>query len=246
MAVIINDVYQKVLAIANKEQRGYITPQEFNLFANQAQMEIFEQYFYDLNQFSRVPGNDTAHADIVALLNEKIDHFEKYRAAVDMSNGSGVGVLPDYYRIGKVFYYDTNNKYVEIEKINQNDIHHIQNSPLTNPSVTRPVYVRFSSAGDNELNRERRIQIYPTSITSRVQCNYIAKPATVKWTYTVVVNKAIYNAAAGDLQNFELHKSEENNLVVKILQLAGISIKDSVLYQAAAAEEQKSIQQEKQ
>ena len=45
--VIIDDVYQKVLAIANKEQRGYITPQEFNLFANQAQMEIFEQYFYD-------------------------------------------------------------------------------------------------------------------------------------------------------------------------------------------------------
>ena len=55
--VIINDVYQKVLAIANKEQRGYITPQEFNLFANQAQMDIFEQYFYDINQFGRVPGN---------------------------------------------------------------------------------------------------------------------------------------------------------------------------------------------
>ena len=52
MAVSIDTVYQRVLAIANKEQRGYITPQEFNLFANQAQMDIFEQYFYDLNQFS--------------------------------------------------------------------------------------------------------------------------------------------------------------------------------------------------
>ena len=49
--VRIDDVYQKVLAFTNKEQRGYITPQEFNLFANQAQLEIFEQYFYDLNQF---------------------------------------------------------------------------------------------------------------------------------------------------------------------------------------------------
>ena len=62
MAVSINNVYQKVLAIANKEQRGYITPQEFNLFANQAQMEIFEQYFYDLNQFSRILGNDICRA----------------------------------------------------------------------------------------------------------------------------------------------------------------------------------------
>ena len=40
MAVSIDKVYQKVLAFANKEQRGYITPQEFNLFADQAQMEI--------------------------------------------------------------------------------------------------------------------------------------------------------------------------------------------------------------
>ena len=49
MAINIDTIYQRVLAIANKEQRGYITPQEFNLFADQAQMEIFEQYFYDLD-----------------------------------------------------------------------------------------------------------------------------------------------------------------------------------------------------
>ena len=51
--VLIDTVYQKVLAFANKAQRGYINTQEFNLFADQAQMEIFEQYFYDINQFSR-------------------------------------------------------------------------------------------------------------------------------------------------------------------------------------------------
>ena len=59
MAVSIDTVYQRVLSVANKEQRGYVTPQEFNLFANQAQMDIFEQYFYDLNQFSRLKGNNT-------------------------------------------------------------------------------------------------------------------------------------------------------------------------------------------
>ena len=46
--ISIDTVYQRVLALANKEQRGYITPQEFNLHANQAQLDIFEQYFYDL------------------------------------------------------------------------------------------------------------------------------------------------------------------------------------------------------
>ena len=46
MAVSVDTVYQRVLAILNKENRGYVTPQEYNLFANQAQLEIFEQYFF--------------------------------------------------------------------------------------------------------------------------------------------------------------------------------------------------------
>ena len=75
MAVTIDTVYQRVLSILNKEQRGYITPQEFNLLANQAQMEIFEQYFYDLNQFLRLPGNETEYSDMVNILNEKIAIF---------------------------------------------------------------------------------------------------------------------------------------------------------------------------
>ena len=75
MAISINEVYQTVLAVANKEQRGYITPQEFNLFAHQAQLDIFQQYFYDLNQFRRNPGNDTVIGDIDDFLEEKIDSF---------------------------------------------------------------------------------------------------------------------------------------------------------------------------
>ena len=45
--------------------------------------------------------------------------------------------------------------------------------------------------------------------------------------------------------DFELHPSEQENLVVKILKLAGVSIKDVGLAQAAGQEEVKNIQQEK-
>jgi hypothetical protein len=76
MAISVDTVYQRVLGILNKEQRGYVTPQEFNLFANQAQLDLFEQYFYDINQFGRVSGNDTEYSDMLTLLNEKINIFE--------------------------------------------------------------------------------------------------------------------------------------------------------------------------
>ncbi len=87
MAISIDTVYQRVLAIANKEQRGYLTPQEFNLFANQSQMEIFEQYFYDISQFGRVHGNDTEYSDMLDIINEKISIFRKNQ--VGSANSSG-------------------------------------------------------------------------------------------------------------------------------------------------------------
>ena len=58
MAVSIDTVYQRVLNIANKEQRGYITPQEFNLMANKAQLEIFDSYFHDLKTAYHKVKND--------------------------------------------------------------------------------------------------------------------------------------------------------------------------------------------
>ena len=254
MAVIINDVYQKVLVIANKEQRGYITPLEFNLLANQAQQDIFEQYFYDLNAFMRIPGNDSTYADQVDLLKEKIDIFENYRVGVTMSataEEAGLGTLPNYYRLGEL-YYKHRGGYVEIEKINQNDIHHIQNSPLTAPSEARPVYVRVPQTTPtgqtgttlNGIPRNTTVQIYPQTITSNVYCNYIAYPSTVSWGYTLVDEQALYNANTA--QHFELHPSEETELVIKILQLAGILIKDPNLYQMASQENQINSQQEKQ
>ena len=77
MAVSVDSVYQKVLALANKEQRGYITPLEFNLFANQAQLAIFEQYFYDLNQFKRQPADKPSTSDIVELIEKERPDIEK-------------------------------------------------------------------------------------------------------------------------------------------------------------------------
>mgnify|MGYP003145730156 FL=1 len=240
MAVSIDTVYQKVLAIANKEQRGYITPQEFNLFADQAQMDIFEQYFYDINQFGRAPGNNTEYSDMLTLLEEKIAIFEKQN--IDMSSVSGsTATLPtNIYRLGTVFYNNGTNSIV-VEKVSNKEIQIMNQTDLYKPTEKRPVYTRTSAT---------KIVIYPTSATpsfstSTLNCNNIAKPATPKWTYTVVVNKALFNSTT-DTQNFELHESEEEKLVIKILQLAGISIKDTLLIQTASAAESSNVQQEKQ
>ena len=244
--VNIDTVYQRVLALANKEQRGYITPQEFNLFANQAQMDIFEQYFYDINQRERIPGNTNSYADISTLLEEKIDLFMKSFSALGAGGGKNIFFLPaDYYKLSEVRYVNRDSygvqERIEVERVTAKHFNLARISPLTAPTPQRPIYYQ----------KDTRIIMSPTHGMPGFKVNtanihYIRKPAKVNWTYVVVGEKALSNPGASDYQNFELHASEETKLVIKILALAGITLKDPGLYQIAAAEDNKNIQQEKQ
>ena len=241
--VSVDNVYQKVLALANKEQRGYITPQEFNLFANQAQMEIFEQYFYDTNQFKRIPGNDSEYHDMVDLLDEKLYPFKK---SDPVQNGSNI---TSYYRLGDVYveeqgYNSLSNsphsKSICVEEIKQEDLIKTQNSPLTRVTSNRPVY--YVEGGNIHFVP----QIAPNS--GSYKAYYITRPAKVNWTYVIdpTTKNALYNPSASDHRDFELHLAEEPKLVIKILQLAGVNMKDYNLVQLAGQKEASVIQQEKQ
>ena len=107
MASIINTVRATVLSIANKNNYGYITPNDFNLYAKQAQLDIFEDYFYQYNswivkQNARVSGSD--YADIIKGLVEVIDSFSSTKGLIN--TGINLFDLPDdYYLIDKINYY---------------------------------------------------------------------------------------------------------------------------------------------
>ena len=236
--VRIDTVYQRVLAIANKEQRGYITPQEFNLFANQAQTDIFEQYFYDINQYGRAPKNSTEYSNLEDITDDKLAPFKnKQNAPINLGAGLFDITNPgDVYKLGTVKYQE---KYI-VDEVQEDELIHINNSPLTKPTKTRPVYLRF---GHNTLSTEV-IQVYPTSISSGITYTYIKKPKKVNWGYAVVGGNALYDATTA--VNFELHPSEEKKLVLKILALCGILLKEADLYSTATAEEATQTQQQKQ
>jgi len=219
--VLIDDVYQKVLTFANKEQRGYITPQQFNLFADQAQKEIFEQYFYDLNQIARVPGRSEEYSDTTHNLNEKVAIFE--------IEGTGQILPEDLYRLGTVM-----SQGIEVEEVQQNELLYMNQSYLTAPKGNRKVYVR---TGD------KSIDISPTANT-QTSFTYVAVPSKPSWGYVVVNERAMYDSS--NTVNFQLHQAEESELVYRILAFAGISMQKPNLTQVAVGMETAKQQQEKQ
>tara|TARA_R110000744_G_scaffold194588_5_gene313485 strand:- start:695 stop:1435 length:741 start_codon:yes stop_codon:yes gene_type:complete len=245
MAVNIDKVYQRVLAITNKEQRGSVTPQDFNLLANQAQMNIFEQYFYDIKQFSRVPGVQTEFSDPLHILEEKLAPFR----VNDESLPESTHVLnSNVYRLGEVSFFEfvvtdpldpTVGYYlrpIQLGELTYSEMKLYDLSPLTRPTKTRPSYTR---------SEEFLIDILPAGLEDKgvVRYNYIKKPTNASWGYSVILGKALYSGTHS--VDFQLHASEETSLVNEILVMLGIAIQRPDVAQAAIADEIKKNQSEK-
>tara|TARA_R100001463_G_scaffold1814_8_gene7774 strand:+ start:1054 stop:1743 length:690 start_codon:yes stop_codon:yes gene_type:complete len=229
MSIGVNVIYSRVQAIANKEQRGYITPQEFNLLANQAQNEIFEAYFYELDRLNKLPGTSHDLTDRVEFLYQKIKPFQRHNQPVNANS------LPaDIYRLDTVYW--NRRKCQRLTKNEYQDL--VRYSPLLKPTKARPVF-HFD---DNNGNK---IKVYnPQNITTKTTCDYVRKPAGAEWAYVVTQEKPLYHA--GNSTNFELHGSEKPELVYRILELAGITIAKPGLAQLGDQMEKEMTASEKQ
>ena len=223
--VNVDTVYKTVLYILNKEQRGYITPDEFNTLANQVQLEIFEQYFEELNQQIRVPENDSEYANRVKNLEDKIQIFQILAASSAYVAGPpayfNLPVATPVHRIGTVIYNGT----TEVQRVERNEYYLIQKSPLTTPTTSYPIY----------MFEEDRLYIHPTTIVTPadIEVSYIRVPTPPIWAYTTgLVGQYLYNAA-GSTQ-FELHPSEQINIILNILMYSGVIIRDPSIVQTAA------------
>ena len=225
--VNVNTVYKTVLLILNQQQRGYMTPDEFNKVATQVQLDIFENYFESLNQQYRVPQNDTEYADRVKNIQQKLQFFQ--RTGTTTFVGPEFTLVPtDIYRLGSVFYKGT-----ELTQYSQrNELTQILLSPLTQPTEHFPIY----------LYEDDKLYIYPTNINDNITVSYLKTPSDVVWQYGVgSLGQFEYQAPPASTA-FELAPSEQTNIIMRILAYAGVIINDPTIIQVAgqavAAEEQ--------
>lgn len=98
--IMINSVRNTVLSVLNKNNYGYISPSDFNLYAKQAQMELYEEYYSSYNKAvnmenQRLSGTD--YADIVQPLAETLEVFMVSDYLYPVFNGLGTLTNKFYY-----------------------------------------------------------------------------------------------------------------------------------------------------
>ena len=228
----IDTVYQKVLTIANKEQRGYITPQEFNLLAQKAQLDIYSSYFHEAKTaYLKPTKNHLGEAfDGVEMMEEKLHPFKHIDAVLSLDGGT-LELPKEIYALDSI-KHGTN----EVTKITFREYSYTQNNPLTKATQDRMVYTRRS--GGATISDKDVILIEPTQPADTIfSISYYRQPTSPNWAYVVVNEKALYNPTnSTDLQ---LHASEEEAVVIRVLELSALAINKSDVYQAAAVDKQR-------
>jgi len=231
MAINVNTVYRTVLSVMNIEQRGYITPDQFNRIGRLSQLDLFEKAFADYNRYiTRQENNgiNDEYANLVKSTKEKIDIFS---TSTTLTFADGVAAVPT--NLYKCIMISTSTRGLEVLEVQKSDLPQINSSKLTAPSTSYPIYYK---QGDF-------FNILPTTISSAT-IDYIFKPSDPTWAFTSGATYGDMQYASGSSTNFSLHDSEEVPLVIKILAYSGIILKDPTVIQVAKQEEIQKINQE--
>ena len=197
----VNVVYNALKDLANKDERGFVTPAVFNSFAPVAQTNIFNSLFQELTvaKNMKVRGIDVQrHLSKMKQLEEDLSVFSKTET---ISQVNGVFSKPDdlarmiSLRVAGSFVFgQTTSTPIDII-YDEEKLEYLLQSDLSSPVASHPV----AFLSDN-------VEVFPTSV-KKIKMRYYKQPegllpadgsrtaAVPRFGYTVVSNKEIYSAA---------------------------------------------------
>lgn len=237
----VNVVYNALKDLANKDERGFVTPAVFNSFASVAQANIFNSIFQELvvAKNLKVRGIDVQrHLSKLKQLEEDLSVFSKTET---LSQVNGVFAKPDdlsrvisLRTFGSFVFGQTTSTPIDII-YDEEKLEYILQSELSVPTDTHPV--AFLS---------NVIEVFPTSV-KKLKLRYYKQPEGVspttgarvaiapRFSYTVVSGKEVYSAA--NSVDFELPDHYIPKLIMELGKMIGINLRDEAVMAYGASQQ---------
>jgi hypothetical protein len=210
----VNDMYRICQFAVNKAQNGYLTPSEFNLTINQAQVSYqdyllgeFQQYQYGRPQ-ARI--NYSQNENIRQRLSPLIT------SATLTINGSGESAYPaDYVQADTVITTAFNR----VRFVQQDALYSYYNSQI-DPIATNPIY----------LLEPTGFQFYPVTLGSAI-LTYVKDAPEIVWAYTTVSGRPVYSSGTSVQPVWD--NVDLLEIIARALKIIGVNLQDGQLQQYA-------------
>lgn len=243
----VNEVYSALKNLANKDERGFITPKVFNTFTTIAQNKIFNDLFNELTKAQTLRARNVdakSHQSYTKRIEEDLAYFSKES---NISQANGVFAKPD--DLARVISAKTSGAYVfgtststSIDVLyDESKIEYILQSDLSAPSATHPVAIISND-----------IEVFPTTI-KKIKLRYYKYPEGRNVsTGARTPSSPRYNATNLGGSNevfdpttsvdFELPDHYIPTLVLEIGKMVGINLRDQDVFAYTTGEAQQQKQ----
>lgn len=212
----VDFVYNLMQFLINKNQDGYLSPEQFNIIINQAQNSYmdymlgeFQQYQYKQAQprveYSQNQNTRQRLTPIIYGYNLNVDStgFSPYPG-----NFQQVDAMWSMYGFSRI-------RYVEQERL-----YSTVNSSI-DPVATNPIY----------LIEDNGFRFYPIT-TGQAKLSYVRTPNTIIWGYTLDANgRPVYDpATSSDPEFYDVDMLE---IISRALRMVGLNLQSNEISQYA-------------
>ena len=239
----VREVYNALNDLANKDERGFVTPTEFNSFAPIAQMNIFNKLFDELTAAENMRRRNIDPARDKSRIKQIKEDLGVFAKTETVTKSNGVFARPDDFarlinvKTGGDILLGVNNSVMADVIYDEEKLDRVLLSTLSAPSASRPVVLM----SDN-------FEVFPTSV-SKIKVRYYKQPEGLnpttnartvslpKFGFDTFNGKESYVAA--ESVDFELPEHYTSELVFEIGKLVGVNLRDADVYNYSNAESQK-------
>lgn len=207
----IDELYRYVQFLANKEQRGFVKPTEFNLLAERAQLDVIRDRYGKIGTNQASPSAPQSHS----VLDDLAPVVEKTLITYDATGVNDAFSYPDNYLY--LMSLTLAGKTVEI--ITHDQLGARLKSSLVAPSADYPIAVMIDEG----------FEIYSSTsedTSGTVALTYIKKPDAPFWAYVISNGTYIYSSTMNENQQLTLAESTHNEIAQRMLSYIGISLRD--------------------
>lgn len=241
--VSVIDVYNTVRDIANKEQKGFITPEVFNTLASVAQLNLYNELFKEVINGQRLRRQSFDHGRDLSYLKQVKEDLALYMVEVELNDTYVDEIADEEFvsfrkptNLGKIVALrTTDNNSVEIE-YDSEKVSRLLRSLLSRPTSEHPVAILGND-----------IRVYPDSVCP-VLLRYYRLPAARTMdgdldldslpTYSVTELGADFMVVnPSESRDFDLPGHYKGELVNEILKMVGVRLRDPNLYSFGSTED---------
>jgi hypothetical protein len=212
----INEVYKLVSYLVDKYQGTYLSPDDFNMVINMAQIQYLAALTEDTGNPTRNPKAPTGMATSATL----VDMISSFITESTVTITSQLGPKPaDLYKTVALRTTDDNYavRFVPADRVAS----HIDNA-IDPPSLTDPIYYEIGS----------NYKFFPSTLAS-AKLTYVKNPQTLKWAYTGNLSYDAANSVPANNAALEWGDTDLYEIVYRAIGIIGINLKDGDLVSAA-------------